>query len=251
MKYYGVIEYIGTGYHGFQKQEGLPTVQQCLEQAIKKVTGEEVMVEASGRTDAGVHALGQMVSFALANEKQAYALMRSLNFFLPKDIQFLKLQKIDDAFHARFSAKRKTYMYVFYVSKTARPFLENRALQIPKDINIQAMQQACACLVGTKDWGAFVAQNSGKTDFVRTIYEAHIENLAENMYAFVVTGNGFLYNMVRILMGTLLQVGKGKLTVQDLENVIKQKKRTLAGETVPPYGLYLKNVVYEGLDEKA
>ena len=109
MKYYGVIEYIGTGYHGFQKQEGLPTVQQCLEQAIKKVTGEEVMVEASGRTDAGVHALGQVVSFALANEKQAYALMRSLNFFLPKDIQFLKLQKIDDAFHARFSAKRKTY----------------------------------------------------------------------------------------------------------------------------------------------
>ena len=142
-------------------------------------------------------------------------------------------------------------MYVFYVSKTARPFLENRALQISKEINIQAMQQACACLVGTKDWGAFVAQNSGKTDFVRTIYEAHIENLAENMYAFVVTGNGFLYNMVRILMGTLLQVGKGKLTVQNLENVIKQKKRTLAGETVPPYGLYLKNVVYESLDEKA
>lgn len=247
MNYMGVIEYIGTNYHGFQKQEGYATIQSCLEEAIFKVTGETVNVEASGRTDAGVHALGQVVSFVLQTERRAYALIKSLNYFLPSSIQFVRLETAADTFHARFSAKKKTYRYVFYTSQTARPFLENRALQIPQKVDIEAMQQACGLLVGTKDWGAFVAQGSGKTDFVRTVYAANICVLGENVYAFEITGNGFLYNMVRILMGTLLAVGKGKITLTQLQTIIEKKDRTLAGETVPPYGLYLKNVTY-GID---
>ena len=238
-----IIEYNGKNYSGWQVQENKQTIQQTLQDAIKNVTGEEVLVVGSGRTDSGVSAVGQVANFCLQKEIEPNKLTKAINAHLPQDIAVQSTQVVDISFNARFNAKSKTYNYYFYVSQNRKPLYDDFALQV-KYANIDSMQKACKYLIGTHDFKSFVARNSGKTNFERTIYNAQISNVTDCLYKFSITGSGFLYNMVRIVMGTLIMIGEGKRTSGAMLDIIHAKDRTKAGKTVPAIGLQLFKVEY-------
>ncbi len=238
------VQYNGKNYSGWQIQDGKDTIEGRLSIAIKAVTGKDIKVVGSGRTDAGVSAIAQVANFLLDADWDCQKLIKAINAHLPNDIAVLDVQLAEEDFNARFSAKTKTYNYYFYVSSERNPILDQFALQV-KYAEIFNMQSACKYLIGTKDYKSFVARNSGKTDFTRTIYSAEINQVKDNLYVFEICGNGFLYNMVRIIMGTLISVGEGKITPIDIQNIIKSKDRTKAGKTVPAVGLMLKCVSYK------
>lgn len=237
------IEYLGANYSGWQIQEGKNTIQGELTNAIKSVTGEDVVVSGSGRTDAGVNAYAQVASFSINKDISAEKLVKALNAKLPSDIAVKNAQEVTEDFDARFSAKTKTYYYYFYVAEVRSPIKDRFALQVPY-ADTMAMNKACKYLVGTHNFKSFVARNSGKTNFERTIYSASVEQVQEDLFVFKICGNGFLYNMVRIIMGTLISVGQNKLRPDDVQSIIQACDRTKAGKTVPPVGLMLKSVEY-------
>ncbi len=238
-----VVQYNGANYSGWQIQENKSTIQGCLQQAIFNVTGSNVEVIGSGRTDAGVSAVGQVANFVLDVQMEAGKLGRAINAHLPADIAVQSVEIVEDSFNARFSAKNKTYHYYFYVSGSRKPLYDNFALQVKK-ANVQDMQSACEYIVGTHDFKSFVARNSGKNNFTRTVYSAKIEQVADCLYRLVISGNGFLYNMVRIVMGTLILIGEGKRKPSAMADIILAKDRTKAGKTVEPVGLVLSSVEY-------
>lgn len=238
-----IISYVGKNYSGWQIQDGKDTIEGRLMSAIKAVSGEDVVVYGSGRTDAGVRAIGQVASFCMQKEFEPSKLVLALNNHLPSDISVLNAQVVADDFNARFSAKTKTYEYYFYVSPYRNAIFDQFALQV-KRADIQKMQQACKFLIGEQDFKSFVAQNSGKTNFVRTVHSAQIEQIEGDLHKFIICGNGFLYNMVRIIMGTLIAVGEGKFQPNDVKQIIAAKDRTKAGKTVPAIGLCLAKVEY-------
>ena len=164
---------------------------------------------------------------------------------MPKDVSVVDFCKVDERFDARFSVKRKTYQYRFYVSRFTRPLYEKTALRVNDYVNLEKMKEACKYFIGTFDFESFVSKKSGKTDFVRTIYDAKIVDIGYGVYALEITGNGFLYNMVRIIFGTILKVGYNKLEPQDITKIISQKRRSEAGGTMPAYPLLLKKVDYD------
>ncbi len=238
-----VVQYNGKNYSGWQVQENKQTIQGCLEQAIFNVTAEKVAVVGSGRTDAGVSAIGQVANFFLEQDFEPNKLGRAINAHLPQDIAVLSVEIAPDDFNARFCAKTKTYNYYFYVSQTRMPLLDSYALQIKK-ANVQDMQKACEYIVGTHNFRSFVARNSGKTSFERTVYDCKIERVDDCLYRLKISGNGFLYNMVRIIMGTLILVGEGKRKPSAMADIILAQDRTKAGKTVEPVGLVLQKVEY-------
>lgn len=240
-----ILEYDGTNFSGYQVQPNKRTIQGELEQALEKIYGQKVETFASGRTDAGVHAYGAVAHFDPPKTLKNPKIQETINAYLPDDMKVVGVQVVDENFDARFSAKKKTYIYKFYLSKYEKPLKRNYALQVDDRVDIEKMNQACKYLVGEYDFKSFVARKSGKTNFVRTIYNAKIEKITEDEYQFQITGNGFLYNMVRIIMGTLINVGIGRIPVSEMENIIKSKDRTKAGKTVKSCGLYLKEVAYE------
>lgn len=240
-----VVQYDGTDFSGFQIQPEKRTIQGELERVLEFLMQEKVRLYASGRTDAGVSAFAQVCHFDTEREVDAKKLEISLNGLLPKDIAVLKVQKVSEEFDSRFTAKKKTYQFRFYVSRYELPLLEKGAVRINDYANIDLMSKACSYFVGTHDFSSFVAAKSGKTDFVRTIYDAKIVEVGDGVYAFEVTGNGFLYNMVRIMFGTLLKVAYQKAKPEDIEKIIDAKDRKKAGKTMPAKGLILKNVVYD------
>ena len=242
-RYKLTLEYDGTNFAGYQVQPSKRTVQSELEKALFNIYGERVATFASGRTDAGVHALGAVVHFD-SPKPIKNNIQDAINSFLPCDLKVVKVQQVDDNFDARFSTKKKTYGYKFYLSRYERPLFENKALRVNDNIDVEKMKQACKYLIGKHDFTSFVARKSCKTDFVREIYDAEIVKTGTEEYIFKISGNGFLYNMVRIIMGTLLFVGSGKFAPEDVKKVIDAKDRRLAGNTVPPYGLYLLSVEY-------
>ena len=237
------LEYDGTNFAGYQVQPAKRTVQGELEGALEKIYKQKVLTYASGRTDAGVHALGAVVHFD-APKTIKNNILDAMNSYLPEDLKVVKVEEVDQNFDARFMAKKKTYGYKFYLSRYERPLFQNRALRVNDNIDIEKMREACKYLIGKHDFTSFVARKSGKTDFVREIYDANIEKLGDGCFMFKISGNGFLYNMVRIIMGTLLFVGSGKFQPVDVQKIIDNKDRRLAGKTVPPYGLYLLSVEY-------
>ena len=243
-RYKLTIEYDGTNFAGYQVQPSKRTVQSELEDALLKIYGERVPTFASGRTDAGVHALGAVVHFD-APKQIKNNIQDALNSFLPADLKVVKVEKVSDDFDARFSTKKKTYGYKFYLSRYERPLFENKALRVNDNIDVDKMKEACKYIVGKHDFTSFVARKSRKTDFVREIYSAEIIDTADGCFMFKISGNGFLYNMVRIIMGTLLFVGSGKFKPEEIENIIDAKDRQKAGKTVPPHGLYLLSVEYD------
>lgn len=238
-----VVQYDGKNYSGWQKQQNKQTIQSELERAIYEISGENVEVVGSGRTDAGVSAMAQVANFIIEKHFDESKLVLALNAHLPQDISVLSAEQVDENFNARFSAKKKTYNYYFYVSNVRNPILDRFALQV-KRADVDKMKDACKYLVGKNDYKSFVARNSGKTNFERTIFDANITNVVDNLYYFSITGDGFLYNMVRIIMGTLILVGENKRKPEEIKSIIDSKDRTKAGKTVSPVGLILTVVNY-------
>ncbi len=239
------LSYDGTHFFGWQTQPDKRTVQQTLENAIVSVTGEPCVLIGSGRTDRGVHAERQVAHFDVKNssvppEKYAYA----LNPILPPDVKIIKSRLAPEGFHARYSAKRKTYVYRFYKSKFELPMHERYRHRAEEFCDVQKMRFAAQKIVGTHDFKCFLAANSLVKDTVRTVYSCEV--VSDGMFIDVkVCGNGFLYNMVRTIAGTLYFAGLGKMTADDVASAIENKDRTAVGKTMAAKGLTLLNVEYE------
>ena len=240
-----VVQYDGKDFKGWQIQPSKRTVQGELEKVLDFLLKEKIHTFASGRTDSGVSSFGQVVHFDSDEKIDTKKLLVSLNGLLPEDIAVTSCEKVSDTFDARFSVKEKTYQYRFYVSRFRLPLLEDRAFRANDNVSIEKMNEACKYFIGTHDFGSFVSKKSGKTDFVRTIFDAKIIELGDGLFAFEVTGNGFLYNMVRIMFGTILKAGYGQIKPQDITEILNGKNRSLAGKTMPPKGLVMKNVCYK------
>lgn len=241
-----VLAYDGTKYHGFQIQKGtgLPTIQGTLEKALSMLIREDVKIIGAGRTDAGVHAKGQVVNFSCNSAIPVERFSLALNSLLPEDIVVLKAEEVNADFHACFSAHRKTYCYTYYNSPNRNPFWRFYSFQVPVNLHIIEMKKACGLFIGEHDFRAFCASGSSAKSFTRTIYNCFIEK-EEEILRFTVTGNGFLYNMVRIMAGTLLEIGQGKRKAEDVLLLLQNGERKCAGMTLPPQGLYLLSVGYE------
>lgn len=238
-----VLQYDGTNFCGWQVQPGLRTVQGELENAVFSLTGERVSVIASGRTDSGVHARGQVAHFDTNSTIPPENFCRALNVLLPSDVKVIKSELAPENFHSRFSAKKKTYIYRFYKSSVELPLYSRYACRIDEKTDETAMNQAAQALVGTHDFKCFMSSGSDVKNTVRTIYECRIYKNGD-LLELKVCGNGFLYNMVRAIAGTLYFVGLGKSSVKSVKAAIESKDRFFAGKTMPPQGLTLEEVFY-------
>lgn len=239
------IQYDGKDFCGWQIQPNERTVQQTVQDAILKLTGKEVSLTGSGRTDSGVHALCQVAHFDIEKGLPPEKYAPALNGLLPSDVQILFSMLAPEGFHARFGAKKKTYRYTFYVSDVKLPLKEAYAQRI-LFADVKKMQEGAKYLVGEHDFKCFLASNSSVKDTVRTIYSCKVTAKGNEIYL-EVCGNGFLYNMVRTIAGTLLYVGEGKFKPEYVKEIIEGENRLNAGKTMPAKGLMLKNVCYKGL----
>lgn len=237
------IAYDGTAYHGWQVQNNAVTVQEVLGNGLTKIIKENTGVTGCSRTDAGVHANEFFCHFDCYRNIPEVAFVKGLNSILPNDIVVLECKTVDEDFHARYSSKGKNYIYKFYDSEQRNPFLNNRALYVPQKLNVDRINTFCKNLIGEYDFIGFSSSGRTVTDTVRTIYDCNaIRNNDEVVLS--ITGNGFLYNMVRIIAGTAIDVSDGKIDPNDTVRLIKAKDRSLLGPTVSPYGLYLNKVFY-------
>lgn len=241
------IEYNGANFCGWQKQKNKRTVQGELEKAFAKLCRKkegEICVEGSGRTDSGVHALGQVANVMIDSAIPIKKCKTVLNNLLPKDIRIRKVELAKSDFHARFSAKRKTYKYLVQLGGEISALKSGFVALYPySDVSVETMQNVSKVLLGKHDFQSFCSADTTVTNFEREIYKIDISKSGK-IVKFEITGNGFLYNMVRILVGTLLEFGRKNLSSAELEKVLNSKNRTLAGMTMPACGLYLKCVEY-------
>jgi len=233
----------GTAYCGFQRQKNGLSVQQVLEEAIEKAVGQKIILHGCSRTDAGVHAREFYLNFKTESLIPADRFPYALNSLLPDDVSVLSAREVREDFHARFCCAGKEYTYEMYLSPVRDPFLHRRALRCPSDLDLPSMQKAAAFFEGAHDFEAFAAANRTTKTTVRSIFSCRVEASGKNV-TLRVHGDGFLYNQVRIMTGTLLYVAKGKLAASDIPEILLSKKRKCAGPTVPPYGLYLNRVFY-------
>lgn len=237
------IEYDGTKYHGWQIQANVVTVQGVLMRAIRGLTGKDTNLVGCSRTDVGVHALGQVANFITESGIPPDRFSYALNRMLPEDIVIKKSEEVSMDFHSRYCAKGKTYRYIFYNSQFPSALLRHRAYHISHTIDVEAMQEAAHFFLGTHDFSAFRSSGSDTKTSERTITEL---TLSENdkIIEMTITGDGFLYNMVRIIAGTLVEVGSGKLKPEEIPDIIKSLERKRAGRTAPSHGLYLVEIFY-------
>ncbi|SHJ07096.1 tRNA pseudouridine(38-40) synthase TruA [Desulfofundulus thermosubterraneus] len=241
------IAYDGTNYHGFQEQRGtgLVTIQEVLEKCLRRLAGREIRVTGAGRTDAGVHARGQVVNFDAAGWNiPAERIVLALNGMLPRDIAALEAEEVGPEFHARYSALAKTYRYTIYNSRIPSPFWRLYSHFVPRPLDVQAMAGAAQWLVGTHDFASFQAAGSPVKHTVRTLFSVDVCREGKEVIHLIFRGNGFLYNMVRIMVGTLIEVGLGKRDPDDIPAILAARNRTRAGPTAPPEGLCLERVEY-------
>lgn len=238
------VSYDGSNFAGYQIQPNKRTVQEEIEKVLTRMhKGEYTKVIASGRTDARVHAVGQVIHFTSQLNISEFAWKKALNSQLPDDIFAVKCEKVEEDFHARYGAKEKEYRYVLYTGEDFPPFYRNYKMHVPYKLNVEAMKEALHFLEGTHDFSSFCAANTSVVDKVRTIFEAELL-VEENEVIIRLKGNGFLYNMVRIIVGTLIEIGLEKKKSVDMKTIIEAKNRAVAGKTAPPEGLYLWRVDY-------
>lgn len=238
------IEYDGTNYAGWQTQKNAVTVQETIETAIFEATGETVRITGAGRTDAGVHALGQVAHFDITMPIPAEKLSYVLNLVLPEDIRVRESIGVQEEFHARRDAKAKHYRYAIYNAPHASALYRNMTAHVRQPLDVEKMKVAANFLVGQHDFAAFQATGSNLKGTVRTIYSLQVTQIAENIYIDI-TGNGFLYNMVRIIAGTLIEIGKGQKQPGDMATILAGVERKYAGATAPARGLTMMSVYYE------
>ncbi|MGI6160962.1 MAG: tRNA pseudouridine(38-40) synthase TruA [Christensenellales bacterium] len=239
-----IIEYDGSGYAGWQTQKNAVGVQQAVEEAIEAVSGIRTAVHGSGRTDAGVHAYAQTAHFDTESSVPPDKWMYALNALLPPDIRVTSSGEADGEFHARFSATGKKYVYTIFNAPHAPALLRNMAWHVFIPLDIELMTKAAEMLVGKHDFAAFAATGSSVKDTVRTIYSVSVKRDGR-LIKIEVCGDGFLYNMVRIIAGTLVVVGSKKLEPECIALAIEKKDRNLLGPTAPAHGLALAEVYYD------
>ncbi len=238
-----VLEYDGSNYHGFQKQINAHTIQAELENCIYKLSGEKVSICGAGRTDAGVHALGQVVAFNTSSSIPAPKWTLALNSFLPEDIRILDSQEAASDFHPQFDALMKSYTYLIYRQKQGASFYRRFALLNSENLNLGEMQRACRIIEGKHNFQAFCASGSSVKSWERTVSICKLES-QHACLRLDIQADGFLYNMVRIIMGTLLEVGRQRIKAESLIDILASQDRSQAGPTAAPQGLYLRSVEY-------
>lgn len=238
------IEYDGTNYCGWQVQRNGMTVQQKIEEAIKETTGEDIRINGAGRTDAGVHALGQTATFNSETKIRPEIISKALNQRLPEDISIVSSREVPMDFHARFSATGKVYRYLIFNRQQRSPFHENKAYRYGKSLDLTAMKESLVHFTGTHDFQTFMASGSTVEDTVRRIDRLELDKTGD-LITIEIEGNGFLYNMVRIIAGTILECGEGRKKPEDIPGIIDSCNRKRAGRTLPGHGLYLMKVKYE------
>lgn len=236
------LQYNGKNYCGWQRQPNSLGIQGTVEKAIYEITKEEVKVTASGRTDAGVHALGQVANFKTNTKIPASKIPDALNAKLPKDISIINCEDVDIDFHARYNACGKTYKYLIYNRPYRSPLYKDLAYHVRYELDLNKIRLESQYLIGTHDFGGFMSSGSSVKDTVRTIYDVKIQE-NEGIISIEISGNGFLYNMVRIIVGTLVDIGRGRIS-QSMKEIINSKSRSMCGHTAPAHGLFLKKVNY-------
>ena len=237
------IEYDGKKFNGWQKQPDKPNIQGEIENAIKEITGEEVELYASGRTDAGVHSLGQIANFKTESKIEISKLPVAINSKLKKSIVIKKAEEVEENFHSRYNAKGKKYKYIINNSLTGSAIYRDLEYHMPVKLDTEKMKEAIKYFEGEHDFKAFRSSGTSNKNSVRTIHKAEIKEEGDRIII-ELTGNGFLYNMVRIIAGTIVDVGLGKIEPKTIPEIISSKDRTKAGKTLPAHGLYLVEVYY-------
>ena len=237
------ISFDGTAYCGFQVQSNAVSVAQCVQDAIERVTGERSDIKGCSRTDAGVHANMFCLSFRTDSTMSCDRLRRALDAVLPDDIAAVSVAEVPDGFHARYDCVAKRYIYKIWNSPSKSPFYRGLALHYPRPLDVSLLNAAAAHFTGTHDFIGFCSSGSSVGSTVRTIYDCRVTRDG-SLVVISITGNGFLYNMVRIITGTLLAVAEGKLAPDDIPAVIASRDRSRAGDTARPHGLYLDCVYY-------
>ncbi len=239
-----IIEYDGKDWGGWQKQPNKLNIQGEIERAIEEITGEKVQLIASGRTDAGVHALAQVANFKIEKDIPVEKIPYALNSKLKKSIRIISAEEVDEKFHSRYTCKRKTYKYIINNSLQGTAIYRNLQYHFPEKLDEEKMNEGIKYLIGEHDFKSFKASGTSSKSSVRIIYNANVKREGE-IVTIELTGNGFLYNMVRIIAGTLVDVGIGKIKPEDVKTILEAKDRLKAGKTLPPTGLYLVDVKYE------
>lgn len=238
------VAYDGTNYFGWQKQDNVKTIQGELEKALSNLFKQDINIRGASRTDTGVHALSQLALLKHKTTIPVEKLPFAINSFLNnKEIVVTNAIYVDENFHPQNSVYKKTYQYKIYNAPFINPLIKNYTEFVHKPLNIEKMKQATQYFLGEHDFKSFCASGTIAKTTIRTIYDLTI-NKQDDIITIEITGNGFLYNMVRIISGTLLEVGLGNIKAEDIPNIIENKDRKMAGKTLPPHGLYLVEVMY-------
>lgn len=238
-----IMAYRGTNYHGYQIQPNAITVQQVVQEGLSKVLNEPITMVGCSRTDTGVHANGYVFNVHTNSNIATRGFLRGMNGLLPSDISLLECEEVPEEFHSRFDCKYKEYVYLIHNSESKNPFAEDLQLHYRRPMNIDLMLEASRHYIGTHDFRSFSAVKDDNIDTVRTIYDFNIETCG-NLVKILVKGDGFLYNMVRILVGTLLDVNEGYILPEQIPSILDAKNRLKAGRTAMAHGLYLNKVYY-------
>lgn len=238
-----LIEYRGTDYSGWQRQDNVVTIQETMEEALGKLTGEDIKLIASGRTDKGVHAIGQVANFKTKSIIPGENYKLALQEYLPDDISISESEEVDLVFHSRFDAIGKIYRYKVYNGKLPRALYKDFYYHYSYDLDLEKIIEASNYLIGTHDFKSFMGRDCSARNTIRTINSISVESHGD-IIEFIVNGHSFLRFMVRILVGTLLQIGAGKIGIEELSDIIDGKRREYAGITAPAHGLYLEKVFY-------
>lgn len=237
------IAYDGTGYNGWQRQNNAIGIEQKVEEACEKIFVEPIKIIGASRTDTGVHALGQVAVFEPSKDIPLKNIPYALNSKLPEDIVVVGAEEVDKDFHPRYSAIKKTYEYCIYNGQFLLPNLRKQVAFVPSELNTDLMEKACQLFIGQHDFKGFSSTGSSVKTTVRTIFDLHL-TLDEDLIKIQVTGDGFLYNMVRIITGTLIEVGQGKRSLEEVKEAIDHCDRNKAGKTAPAKGLTLVKIYY-------
>ncbi len=237
------VAYDGSEFHGWQFQPKYLTTQKVVEDGLEKILGERVKVYASGRTDEGVHAIGQVFHFDHNSTIPAEKFPLAMRRVLPDTVSFMSAELVDDDFNARYTAKKKTYLYKMYFGNAPIPYERKYKLYVGRSVQVEKMREACECLLGEHNFTAFCSTGSSATTRVRTIFDVNIEEIGNELH-FRITGSGFLYNMVRIIVGTLVDIGKERKPVEQMKIALETMDRKKAGQTALACGLYLEKVEY-------